>query len=511
MPALPLVVVAGIAAAAGLDGIKEVVDDLAQRNQVMQVNARFVHILHVDQHAALRLAQVHQRADVIVRRVDVRVDERLLLLDDAGRVGVGGGVVDDLHRAVGQRQAVLDARRRRDKVKVKLALKTLGDDLHVEQAQKAATEAEAQRGTRLRLKSQARVVELQFLQRVLQVGIVRAVGGVDAAEHHRRDRAEAGHRLRCGVGGQRDGIADAGVAHGLDAGRQVADLTGLELVTGGQARRAHVADLHQLELRAGAHQADGIAGFDRALKDADVDDDALVAVVDGVEDQRLQRCVGVAGGGGDIPRNAFQHLLDADAQLGRDARCLHAGQADDVLDLLRHGIRVGTGQVDLVQNRHDLQIVVQRQIAVRQRLRLNALAGVDDEDCALAGGQTAADLVLEVHMARGVDEVELVGLAVVGLVAHRDGAGLDGDAALLLDVHVVQHLVGHGALVDAVGQLQHTVRQSGLAVVDVGNNAKVADVLAGHQVSSKLFQISQILPFSLYTRGTRRARPHTTS
>ena len=155
--------------------------------------------------------------------------------------------------------------------------------------------------------------------------------------------------------------------------------------------------------------------------------------------------------------------------------------------------------------------MVQRQIAVRQRLRLNALAGVDDENCALAGGQTAADLVLEVHMARGVDEVELIGLAVVGLVAHRDGAGLDGDAALLLDVHVVQHLVGHGALVDAVGQLQHTVRQSGLAVVDVGNNAKVADVLAGHQVSSKLFQISQILPFSLYTRGTRRARPHTTS
>ena len=248
-----------------------------------------------------------------------------------------------------------------------------------------------------------------------------------------------------------------------------------------------MADLHQLELRAGAHQADGIAGLDRALKDADVDDDALVAVVDGVEDQRFQRCVGVASGGWDIPRNAFQHLLDADAQLGRDARCLHAGQADDVLDLLRHGIRVGTGQVDLVQNRHDLQIVVQRQIAVRQRLRLNALAGVDDEDCALTGGQTAADL------------------------AHRDGAGLDGDAALLLDVHVVQHLVGHGALVDTVGQLQHTVRQSGLAVVDVGNNAKVADVLAGHQVSSKLFQISQILPFSLYTRGTRRARPHTTS
>ena len=47
--------------------------------------------------------------------------------------------------------------------------------------------------------------------------------------------------------------------------------------------------------------------------------------------------------------------------------------------------------------------------------------------------------------------------------------------------------------------------------VDVCDNAEVADVFAGHQVSSKSFQISQILPFSLYTRGTRRASPQTIS
>ena len=111
--------------------------------------------------------------------------------------------------------------------------------------------------------------------------------------------------------------------------------------------------------------------------------------------------------------------------------------------------------------------MVQRQIAVRQRLRLNALAGVDDEDCALAGGQTAADLVLEVHMARGVDEVELVGLAVLGSVVQGNGAGFDGDAALPLDVHVIEDLILHDALVHALGQLQNAVRQGGLAVVDV--------------------------------------------
>ena len=44
-------------------------------------------------------------------------------------------------------------------------------------------------------------------------------------------------------------------------------------------------------------------------------------------------------------------------------------------------------------------------------------------------------------MARGIDEVELVGLAVLGGIVHGDSAGLDGDAALALNVQVVQNLV----------------------------------------------------------------------
>ena len=55
---LELVVVAGVAAAPALDGVEEVVDDLAQRYLVMQVHARFIHILHVNEHAALGLAEV---------------------------------------------------------------------------------------------------------------------------------------------------------------------------------------------------------------------------------------------------------------------------------------------------------------------------------------------------------------------------------------------------------------------------------------------------------------------
>ena len=84
--------------------------------------------------------------------------------------------------------------------------------------------------------------------------------------------------------------------------------------------------------------------------------------------------------------------------------------------------------------------MVERQVDVRERLRLDALGRVHDQDRALARGERARDLVGEVHVAGGVDEVELVVLAVLGAVVHADGLGLDGDPALALELHVVEEL-----------------------------------------------------------------------
>ena len=77
------------------------------------------------------------------------------------------------------------------------------------------------------------------------------------------------------------------------------------------------------------------------------------------------------------------------------------------------------GQVDLVEDRHDLVVRLDRLIDIGQRLRLDALAGVDDQQAALAGGEAAADLVGEVDVAGRVHQVEFVGLAVLG--ACRSG------------------------------------------------------------------------------------------
>jgi hypothetical protein len=74
-----------------------------------------------------------------------------------------------------------------------------------------------------------------------------------------------------------------------------------------------------------------------------------------------------------------------------------------------------------------------------------------------------------------VHQVEDVGLAVLGLVFEAHGLRLDGDAALALDIHVVEHLLLHLARGQAAGELDQPVGQRRLAVVDMGDDGEVAD------------------------------------
>ena len=56
-------------------------------------------------------------------------------------------------------------------------------------------------------------------------------------------------------------------------------------------------------------------------------------------------------------------------------------------------------------------------------------------------------------MARRVDEIQLIGFALENML-HRDGAGLDGDAALALKIHGVQNLLTRLTATHRVSGLQ---------------------------------------------------------
>ena len=77
-------------------------------------------------------------------------------------------------------------------------------------------------------------------------------------------------------------------------------------------------------------------------------------------------------------------------------------------------------------------------------------------------------------MAGRVDEVQFVEAPVV-LERHPHGLRLDGDAALALEVHRVEHLLAHLARGKRARQFEHAVGEGGLAVVDVRDDAEVAD------------------------------------
>ena len=211
---------------------------------------------------------------------------------------------------------------------------------------------------------------------------------------------------------------------------------------------------------------------------ADVGDDASVGVEHRIEDERPERCGRIAGGWRHLLHHRLQELLHALAGLRRDPEDVLRVDVEEVRQLLRPQLRLRRRQVDLVQGRDDREARVPREVEVRERLRLQALGRVDEQDRALASLERTGHLIGEVDVARRVDQVQLV-----PLVGEPDRLRFDRDPALALQVHAVQVLRPHVAVRHGVGELQQPVGQGRLPVVDVRHDAEVPDVRDVHEAS----------------------------
>ena len=214
----------------------------------------------------------------------------------------------------------------------------------------------------------------------------------------------------------------------------------------------------------------------RAFENARQHDDAAVGIEPGIEDQRLQPVVGIALGRRNALHDGFEHVGHALSGLGADEDGVGGVEADGAFDHFFGARNVGAGQIDLVDDGNNFEAVIDGEIRIGQRLRFDSLRRIDHEQRAFAGGQRARDFVGKIHVAGSVDQVELVSFAVLRGVHHADGVGLDGDAALALEVHGVEHLGLHLARGERSGQLQQAVGQRGFAVVDMRDDREIADV-----------------------------------
>ena len=177
------------------------------------------------------------------------------------------------------------------------------------QAQKAHAKAEPQRHARLGRVHDGRVVERELVQRVAQVLEVLGVDGEDARVHHGLDLAVARAGLGGGPAGVGDGVAHAHEQRVLEAGDHVAHLAHAQVVQRGVGRAAH-AHLLDLDLLPAAHEAHLLAGADRAVDHADEGHHAAVGVEVRVEDERLERRLGVTGGRGDVGDDGLEELVE---------------------------------------------------------------------------------------------------------------------------------------------------------------------------------------------------------
>ena len=230
------------------------------------------------------------------------------------------------------------------------------------------------------------------------------------------------------------------------------------------------------------HELDVLALLDDAVHDADQDDDAQIGVVPAVDQHRFQRRVAIPLGRGNLRDDRFQYVVDADARLGAGEHRFGCVEADHLLDLRLHLFRFGRRQVDLVDDRHDFMIMLDRLIDIGERLRLHALGGIHHQQRAFASGEAARHFIGEVDMARRVHQVELVGAPILGDIVEPHRLRLDGDAALFLDVHIIEDLRAHFAVGEATGALDQPIGQGRFAMVDMRDDREVTDLgQVGHR------------------------------
>ena len=84
-------------------------------------------------------------------------------------------------------------------------------------------------------------------------------------------------------------------------------------------------------------------------------------------------------------------------------------------------------------------------------------------------------------MAGGINQIEMVQLAISGSIIKPDSLRLNCNPALTFQFHIVQYLLLHLTIRQTPRHLDKTVSKRGLSMVNMGNNGKVTDIfLFGH-------------------------------
>ncbi len=244
------------------------------------------------------------------------------------------------------------------------------------------------------------------------------------------------------------------------------------------------------------HQ-DLLADMDGARVDATNADAAHVAGVVHSDALHGQRAVGVAVGGRQAVHDHVQQGVHVVVVVGgiQAGEAVHRAGIDHVLHgkfqllvggtqihhevqgVVHYLLRARARAVDLVHHDHDSQACVDGMAQHEASLGHGALEGVHQKQGRVCHAQHALHLAAKVCVARGVDDVDLHALVLDGDIFSQNG-----DAALALLVVGVENTIFYLLVCpEGIGCAQQLVHQRGLAMVDVGDNGNVSQVLLQHR------------------------------
>ena len=120
---------------------------------------------------------------------------------------------------------------------------------------------------------------------------------------------------------------------------------------------------------------------------------------------------------------------------------------------------IGAREINLIDHRDNGQVIGHRQVHIGDRLSLDPLRRIDEQQRTLAGRQTARHFISKVDMARRIDQMQGIGLPILGLIPDCHRMGLDRDPAFTLQVHRVENLVFRFSGRDCASSFQKPVSE----------------------------------------------------
>ena len=329
---------------------------------------------------------------------------------------------------------------------------------------------------RFRFIDQSRVVQRELFERIFQRFVLVTIDREQTRIDHRLHIAIPRERFGAATRGVRDRVAHFHLRGILKTRDQIAHFTNAKLIDGHLGGFAHARFFNERG-GIGGHHADLLTFFERPIHDTHERDHAAIRIEIGVEDERTQWCILLSYWSWDRIDDRFEQVLDAGASLATGKDGIIGRKSERVLDLGAHALRISCWKVDLIDERDDLKVGIHRHHGVRDRLRFDALRGIDHEHRTFACCKRAGNFIGEVDMTRGIDQIKMIELTVFGTIIDTYRLALDRDAAFALDVHRIEQLLFHIARRDRFGKFENTVRERRFAMIDVGDDREIADIL----------------------------------